>query len=290
MAYRAVRVGMRALGFEIRAMSRAELDTAVAWAGREGWNPGRQDAAAFHAMDPLGFLAGVQDGRMVASISAVRYAPDYAFIGLFIVDRPWRGRGYGTRVWRAGMARLAAVSCVGLDGVPAQEGDYRRAGFATAYGNRRYGGAAPQGGSPDGLVDARTLPIGAILALDRAMFPAPRAAFLAQWIGLPGHRSLAALSDGRIAGLGIARPCAQGTKIGPLYADDRATAERIVRGLCATDGGPAFLDVPDVNAAAVAMAESFGWSVSFTAARMYRGPAPCVDLARLFGVTTLELG
>lgn len=278
------------MGFEVRAMSRAELETAVAWAAREGWNPGARDAAAFLAADPGAFLAGVLDGRMAASVSAVRYGAGYGFIGLYIVDPALRGQGHGIRVWRAAMARLAAVATVGLDGVPAQVANYRRSGFASAHGNRRYGGAAPPAGDAAGLVDIRSVPFGQLQACDRRMFPAARDAFFAQWIGLEGHRGLVALRDGRIAGMGVARPCTAGTKIAPLYADDRTTAERILRALCAGVVGPVFLDVPDNNREAVAMAEAFGWKVSFTAERMYRGPAPVVDAARLFGVTSLELG
>lgn len=179
---------------------------------------------------------------------------------------------------------------MGLDGVPAEEANDRRSGFVTAYGHRRYGESAPSATQGTGLVDARALPIGEILALDRRLFPAPRAGLLANWIGAPGHCGMAVLADGRLAGFGVARPCAEGRKIGPLYAEDRGTAERLVGGLCADAGGPVFLDAPDINPAAVALAEGFGWRVSFTAARMCRGTPPPVDHARLYGVTTLELG
>ncbi len=279
------------MGYSIRAMSRAELDTAVAWAAAEGWNPGHGDAGLFHAADPLGFLVGDLDGTPVAAISAVRYDAGYGFIGFYIVAPAWRGQGHGIRVWRAGMARLADVATVGLDGVLAEEASYASAGFRAAYRNRRYGGAPPRGAAVAGLVDARDVPMRALLDLDRAMFPADRAGFLAGWIGAPGHVALAALADGQASGLGVLRPCRSGAKIGPLYARDRATAEALVRGLCAgLSDGPVYLDVPAVNAEAVALAESLGWTVSFETARMYRGPAPRVDLARLYGVTTFELG
>jgi len=282
------------LGYAIRTMSRREAEAAASWARAEGWNPGLRDVDAFFPADPEGFLAGALDGRMIASLSAVRYGRAYGFIGFYIVDEPWRGQGHGLALWRAGMERLKDIPCVGLDGVLAQEPSYRKSDFASAYRNRRYGGAPPAAartGAEAGLADARSIPFGDLLALDRAMFPAARPGFLAAWISLPGHRALAAVADGHIAGLGVARPCAQGFKIGPLYADDRTVAERLLGGLCAGMGaGPAFLDVPEVNAEAVALARSLGWSVAFETARMYRGPAPRVDLARLYGVTTFELG
>lgn len=281
--------------YRIRAMNRGELDVAVDWARREGWNPGRRDAEAFFAADPRGFLAGTLGGRMIASVSAVRYGAEYGFIGFYIVAQRWRGQGYGLRLWRAAMERLKDVRCVGLDGVLKEEAIYRKSGFVTAYRNRRYGGRppAPPHAAMDaaGPIDARTLPFGDLAAFDRGFFPAPRDAFLKAWISLDGHRVLAAVADGKLTGFGAARPCASGFKVGPLYADSPATAECLVRALSAGMGdGPAFLDVPEVNKPAVALARSLGWSVSFETVRMYRGPAPAADLKRLYGVTTFELG
>ena len=40
----------------IRPMRRAQVDSAIELAAREGWNPGLHDATCFHAADPMGFL------------------------------------------------------------------------------------------------------------------------------------------------------------------------------------------------------------------------------------------
>jgi len=277
--------------YRIRAMSRGELEIAVHWAAAEGWNPGRGDAGIFFATDPLGFLTGVLDQAPIATISAVRYGIGFGFIGFYIVDKKWRGQGYGMLLWRAAMARLADVACIGLDGVLQEEASYRRSGFVTSHRNRRYGGRPPKFVGAKHVVDARDVAFRLILDFDRRMFPAPRDGFLAQWIGAPGHRALAVAGATGLAGFGVARPSTDGFKIGPLYATDRATAESLLRALCDGMGdGPAFLDVPEVNAEAVRLAESLGWTPAFETVRMYRGPAPAIDLERLYGVTTFELG
>ncbi|HYD71288.1 GNAT family N-acetyltransferase [Azospirillum sp.] len=281
---------MDAERFVVRPMSRAELDLAVEWAAREGWNPGLHDTTAFHAVDPAGFLAGVLDGRPVTSISAVRYPGGFGFIGLYIALPEVRGKGYGLRTWQAALDHLAG-HVTGLDGVVAQQENYRRSGFTLAYRNIRYAGTPPAGPVPQGLADARTVPMGALLDLDAALFLAPRPGFLAAWIALPGGAALAAVDDGRVTGFGVARPCREGFKIGPLYADDPATAERLFLGLgAAAGGGLLFLDVPEVNPQAVQLAERHGFTPMFETARMYNGPAPEPPLDRLYGVTTFELG
>lgn len=278
--------------YEIRTMSRAELDLAVEWAAAEGWNPGLNDASAFHATDPEGFLVGLLDGRPVASISVVRYPGDFGFLGFYIVIPEARGRGHGFPLWQAGMARLSG-STVGLDGVVGQQEKYRRSGFALAWRNLRFGGTPAQAprGTGAGLVDARMVPMDRLLRFDRTLFPAPRPAFLASWIASPGTTALARLNEGEIAGFGAIRPCRVGMKIGPLYADGRETAELLFGALASVAGdGPVFLDVPEPNRDAVALAEAAGLAPQFETARMYTGPVPTIDLPRLFGITSFELG
>ena len=276
-------------GFEIRVMSRAELDMVVGWARDEGWNPGTHDAPAFHATDPEGFLLGALDGEPIASISVVRYGATFGFLGLYIVIPAARGRGFGIQMWRAGMARLSG-RLVGLDGVPAQQDNYRKSGFSLAYGNVRYGGAAPAGGAA-GLHDARDVPFDRLAALDARLFPAARHGFLAGWISLPESRALVALEDGEVIGFGVRRRAAVGHRIGPLYGHSRAVAERLLLGLSdGIAGDEIFVDVPQANPSAVALAEDLGLGPAFDTARMYTAEPPALDLARVFGVSTLELG
>ena len=144
---------------------------------------------------------------------------------------------------------------------------------------------------PIGVIDARAVPFEQLLALDARLFPAPRPGFLAGWISLPESRALVALDDGELRGFGVRRRCGNGHKIGPLYASNRAIAERLFDGLCeGIAGEPVFLDVPEPNAEAIALAEGRELAPAFETARMYTGPAPAIELSQLYGVTTFELG
>jgi hypothetical protein len=278
--------------FLVRTMSRAELDLAIDWAAAEGWNPGLADAAAFQAADPGGFLIGLRDEKPLACISVVRYGAEFGFLGFYIAHPAGRGQGYGIQVWRAGMARLVG-RIVGLDGVPAQQDNYRKSGFTLAWRNIRFQGAAPALPTPRRdlpIVDAATLPFDRVAAFDRRFFPASRDSFLSLWIALPGHRARAVLRDGDIVGLAVARPCRQGTKIGPLYAADAWIAAALLADLGASAARPLIIDVPETNMASVTLAESLGLVPVFETARMYTAPPPAADLTSLYGVTTFELG
>jgi len=277
--------------FRIRMMRRDDISTAVEWAAAEGWNPGLADAPCFAVVDPRGFLIGEFDGVPAATISCVNYGANFSFLGFYLVRPDLRGRGYGLRMWKQAVAH-AGRRVIGLDGVVAQQQNYRRSGFELAYANIRYGGALAVPDRPQAdVIDLTKIPLAVVEACDVTVFPAPRTAFLRAWINAPGHVGSARVRDGRLAGFGVIRPCRQGYKIGPLVADDRADAEAVLSALVAkVGGGQIFLDVPGINRGAIALAEDLGLIPVFETARMYTGAIPHLQLDRLFGVTTFELG
>jgi hypothetical protein len=280
---------------EIRQASAADFAVALDWAAVEGWNPGLDDLPVFHGSDPGGFFMGYLDGRPVSSISVVRYGDGFGFLGFYIVHPDHRGSGAGLATWNHGMAFLEGRT-VGLDGVVAQQDNYRKSGFVYAGANLRHSGVPAIGGGGTGPgirpVTADDLP--ALLAYDRAFFAAPRESFTGPWV-LPDattkRRARIAVQDGEVAGYGVIRDCRSGCKIGPLFAEDDGTAEALFRALAATaPGAEIALDSPVGNAAAVALATRHGLAPVFETARMYRGPAPALPLARSYGITTFELG
>ena len=278
-------------GFNIRAMRPEEIALAADWAAAEGWNPGLADAACFATVDRAGFLIGELDGVLAATISCVNYDDHFAFLGFYIVRADMRGRGYGLRIWSAAIAH-AGSRVIGLDGVVAQQENYKKSGFRFAYANIRYGGTvAASAASQAGTVALRDVPFAMIDASDVTVFPARRTQFLRAWIGASGHLGRALMRDGALAAWGVIRPCRHGHKIGPLVADDRAAAEVVMSALLSQAGaGEVFLDVPAINVDGVALAESLGLVPVFETARMYTGQIPPLRLERVFGVTTFELG
>jgi GNAT superfamily N-acetyltransferase len=275
----------------IRTASAADLERMVEWAAREGWNPGLGDAAAFHSADPEGFLLAEDAAGLAGCISAVRHGAAFGFIGFYIVRPDLRGQGVGIALWRAAMRRLEG-RVVGLDGVVAQQANYARSGFALAWRNIRYGAEQPRpaGAGVREIVPAAGLPFATLAALDAGVFPAPREAFLRHWLTAPGHQALAVLRQGEVAGFGVRRPCRKGHKIGPLTALDDAAARALFDALVDGVEGPVFLDLPEPNARAVALAEAAGMRPAFETARMYAGTPPAVALERLYGVASFELG
>jgi GNAT superfamily N-acetyltransferase len=276
---------------KIRSMTHAELDLAVEWAAQEGWNPGLADADCFHAADPEGFLMGFLGEEPVGCISVVRYGGHFGFLGFYIVRPEFRGRGYGYQLWQAGLQRLESRT-VGLDGVVAQQDNYRRSGFTLAHRNIRFGGRPRCDGPHDPRLTAisRAL-VEDLIRSDRAFFPAGRDRFLRCWLA-PHHRAgWALIESGAVQGYGVIRACRSGFKVGPLFASIPEGADLLFRALVGTaEGAEVFLDCPEPNGAAISLATRYGLRPVFETARMYRGPAPDLPLPKIYGITTFELG
>lgn len=275
----------------MRPMSRQEVDLLVDWAAQEDWNPGLHDAEIFWQTDPRGFIAAERAGEMIGGGAIISYDGRFGFMGFFIMQPAWRGQGLGDRLWQYRkqtlLARLAPPPLIGMDGVFAMQPYYARGGFQLFTRDLRFEGVAAA--LADGLLPLWSVPFEQILAYDSGHFPAPRPTFLQQWITQPDSRALGAVHAGVLRGYGVVRACRQGYKIGPLFAADVATAEALFCGLGDyAQGAPLCLDVPEINTAALALAQRHHMREVFGCARMYLGNPPDLPHAEIFGVTTLE--
>jgi hypothetical protein len=286
---------------QIRAMRRSELDLALSWAAAEGWNPGLFDAESFYNADQNGFFIAECDGQPIGSFSAVAYDQTYGFAGLFIVLPEYRGGRCGVELGRRGLEHLGSRT-IGLDGVRAKLENYLHWGFTHAYWTIHFSGNAPGNPSSIGnprsmagttlqIENLRDLSFDLVNEFDASYFPAVREKFLHTWINQAGHTALGAIQKDRLVGYGVIRPCRMGYKIGPLLAEAPSVAELLLDALLATiPASEYFIDVPEPNTAAMELVKRRSMHQVFETARMYRGPAPQIDLQNIFGVTTLELG
>lgn len=277
--------------YKISIMSPDEVETAVSWAKNEGWNPGLQDASAFYKADSTGFLAGKYNDQIVATISAVKYGDHFGFIGLYIVKNEFRGHGLGLRLWEKAISSLSNRN-IGLDGVLAQQDNYKKSGFKLAHRNIRYSGRSKNNPTTTRAVSSKNIEFSDLLRYDNQFFPDERSEFLKNWITPDNSQTLVIVENSKILGYGSIRACHQGFKIGPLNAENSAIAVELFLALTATipNQSEIFLDVPEPNKDAIQLAQKFGMTPVFETARMYTKTFPNLPLEKIFGITTFELG
>jgi hypothetical protein len=284
---------MRSETFTISEMTEKEIENvAIQWAKEEGWNPGLGDAECFYAQNPHGFFIGRLNGEPIGCCSAAIYDEHFAFFGFYIVKREFRHHGYGMEMTKHRLNYVGNRN-IGLDGVLNMCDKYENIGFRTAHLNIRYQGQVSLKEELDShlvLISEELRPL--VDDYDRLYFPAPRKSFLNCWLKLSSHRfPLAYLEDGKVKGYGVIRQCSKGYKIGPLFADTDDIAEKIFKQLVYhAQGEVFFLDIPEPNASALKLAESYKMKPCFKALRMYTKEVPPINLNHVFGITTFELG
>lgn len=271
----------------IRAMTIEDLERVIGWAADEGWNPGLDDAAAFFAADPAGFIVKEVNGAPVAAISVVNHDADFAFLGLYLCTPAFRGQGHGMAVWRAGVAH-AAGRCIGLDGVPDQQANYARSGFV------KHGGTVRFEGRLDAVPDPRVRPVlpselPLLVDQDARITGISRRAFASAWYAPTPTRQTFVLSDGeRITGFATFRRCQSGTKVGPLCASSEADALALLA--ASPFDAPMFVDVQGHDTALAKVLQQRGFVPTFETARMFTAAPPKSDPPKFHAIATMELG
>jgi GNAT superfamily N-acetyltransferase len=279
---------------EFSSLSLAEVRTLVGWAAREGWYPGVHDAATFWLSDPEGFLALRLDGEFAGGGGIVRHNPNFGFMGLFILDSRFRGRGWGHRLWYERrdrlLSRLSSPATIGLDAVEAMIPFYARGGFQPYYRHVRFSGSPVAERSLE-VCDLAAIGRCEIHAYDGSCFPGPRTAYLDAWLAQPEAQGMAVIRRGELQGYGVLRRCSPGWKLGPLFADSLEVADLILKHAASLVGsGPILLDAPENNPLARQLCEQHQMQPMFECTRMYLGPAPELQHHRIYGITTMELG
>lgn len=280
----------RIKGLKIRRMNREEAEFAIDMAAAEGWNPGIHDGELFYEADPEGFFIAELEGEPAGCASAVAYNNNFGFLGLFVVKPEFRRKNIGMKLTEKCLEHLGNRN-IGLDGVVENEKKYQQVmKFKSSYSNLRFEGRGG-GEIPDGLVEISGVPFEKLIEYDRRMFPAPRPGFLRKWISQPDSYAFASFEAGGLKGYGVIRKCRTGYKIGPLFADDQIAAEKIFRALRASVPEETFFfDVPEPNKEAMEIAEKYQMSVMFRTIRMYSREEPDIELDKVYGVTSFELG
>ena len=274
----------------IRAMTIDDLEMVLGWAADEGWNPGLDDAAAFLAADPAGFLIKKVADEPVAAISVVNHNPEFAFLGLYICRPEHRGKGHGLDVWQAGVSH-AGTRTIGLDGVPDQQENYARSGFKKTGSTVRYEGSIKAISDPR-IRKATPSELRCLVSRDAKGTGIDRSAFSTVWLSPTQNRKTLVLTSGaEVNGFATFRRCRRGAKIGPLQANCEADVQALIASnpFAETDE-PVFIDVQGNNSKFGQLLEKQGFAPTFETARMYKGSPPEAKQAGYLAIATMELG
>lgn len=281
------------LAFE--PLDRAGVATLVAWAAKEGWNPGVHDVDLFYETDPNGFFGYFLDDELIGGGSLVSYGGAFGFMGLFIVKPEFRSQGIGRQLWLHRrdhlLSRLKEGASIGMDGVVDMQPFYNKGGFEIAFRDERYEAVGRSFSISPFVSSMREADFPEVSGLDLECFGFARPDFLRAWLAQPDARSFVYRNASGFQGFTLMRKTQVGYKIGPLFAASLEVAKDLYEAcLDSARGEPVYLDIPVSNPDAISLVREYGAEYVFECARMYYGSPPDVPIQKIFGITTFELG
>lgn len=270
-------------------MELAEVEIASYLAYKEGWNPGLNDGLVFYNTDENGFFIAEIDNRVVGCISAVKYSDEFGFIGFYIVDSEYRKSPAGTMLALAALKYLKGCN-IGIDGVISRLSIYTNLGFKLAYKNMRFEGIGGKYKVSDKVFHSNIIEFSEILNYDSSCFPVNREKFLQGWLKMINTNSFVYYDNG-VRGYGVIRPCRKGFKIGPIFADNIQIADEIYKALVSKAVDEiVYLDITEANPISFDLVKKYDMKKVFETARMYSKSEPLIDINKIFGITSFELG
>ena len=282
-------------------------------AAASGWRPGALDHISFFAADETGFFVGELNGEPISCTSVVKHAENFAFLGHYIVDEPYRGRGYGLLTWKVALASINKDYNTAGDSTEEKVNMYKRIGFQPTWFVQCIDLVAseavfalsdiPLSPASVTIQPASEVDFNNLLEYDIHVHVFPRQAFLEKWISAPNcHASVAVSNDGKIVGYTVVRSTLKrgdGWRIGPLFADNAEIARSLYREACgrvaAEDPqGLITADVPYgdlINPDALKVVKEMSATLTFKCVRVYTKGIPLgMPLQKLFAITSLSIG
>jgi GNAT superfamily N-acetyltransferase len=277
---------------------KAEMQMIMAWAEAEKWNPGKYDYEPYFAMNKENYLLLLVDEKPVGSISLVRYSEEFAFIGFFIVLPEYRRQGLGVQLWEEALKRLEKCQTVGLYSVPPQVSRYEASGFKGSHMIERQIGNAPERleelSSRIKISQNPHSVFKTLCAYDRDNFKYNRQKLLRRMLAMPQTWALISFDkNGKVNGYGLIRPCVEGFRIGPLYANNFNSAKLLFGALLSKIPAESFiLDMPRNNRFSQIFAAYFRLQHVPEADTMimFKGEEPEGVNKYCYGVCSLEVG
>ena len=272
------------------------------WAVDEGWRPTQYSAEACYKADLQGYFLLFLNDKPIASLSAVRCLDTkIAFISLYIVRKPFRGKGFGRILWDTIAAPLKEEGyTLGLDALPKDTDFYGKTGFTVVGTDQVWAYVAETPCIPTAVQNIREIKVSdfeRIAHFDKQISGYERKNFLYDWIFKPGTSTFMVVNDNEVLGYGVisdrVSPSAgenTGCRIGPLYAISSDVAKLLLEHLIASvSSRPILIDVPESNQACTQLLSALDFNKVCDLVSMRDEVGPADNLEKVYGKSSLAL-
>jgi GNAT superfamily N-acetyltransferase len=285
---------MTLAGLSERRLKIEDSANCVPLSAEPQWN---QIAADWRLMLDTGDSFGLftPERRLVASGLTVPFDGPFGWISMILVTQAYRRRGLATHLMRRCMEALLSKGLTpALDATPEGRQVYLHLGFKDVYRLTRLFAEKPQPTAFGRGVDMRPMradDLATVAAYDRPAFGAGRERILADLQRRLPACAFVAETGGGVRGFIVGRDGRTCRQLGPVVAEDAATATALLMTALANIPGPVCIDVADRHTSLIGSLEAAGFSPILPFIRMIHGRSePYDDPARIFAIGGPELG
>ncbi|QXD22848.1 GNAT family N-acetyltransferase [Opitutia bacterium ISCC 51] len=216
------------MDFSIRQMRETDLPAAMRLKNAEGWNQKVADWAFYLKHDPGLCLVAEVDDQVVGTVMAINYNNQVAWIGMMIVEKPYRKYGVSTALLNEVITRLKDCQSIKLDASPAGSHVYEKLGFVVELELQRMIAtslSAPVGSPSKDLIQRiQESDIPDLIEFDSQTFGASRVGLIHYLAGSRLDVGWIARCQGEVTGFLLIREGTLYHQVGPLFAQSEALA------------------------------------------------------------------
>lgn len=259
------------MNFRLRAMTFEDIPEAMRLKDAVGWNQTTADWARFLSADPERCFVAEYGGSVIGTSATIIYEGRFAWIGMVIVDKQYRGQGIGTSLLERAICFLDSqrVPTMKLDATPQGKLLYKKFGFISEYDIERW---MLNRTVKENEVESEPIPMEDILLIDREIFGADRSGLLRTLAQEAPHLTLVDQQEGKITGYSFGRLGSRADHMGPWVARNEDVAEKLLNSfLFRSSRELVFIDCLRINPWAVPLVKAHGFEFSRPLTRMFRG-------------------
>jgi GNAT superfamily N-acetyltransferase len=277
----------------IRDMTVADIRFGMRLKQQAGWNQVEADWRRLLGLQPDGCFVAEIDGVPAGTVTTCQFGP-VAWVAMMLVDEALRSRGIGRCLMKHALDELDSNGAltIRLDATSLGRPLYESLDFRAEATFARYVGVLPlaDGPPPELPVSPSSEVVDGIAKFDLQVTGTDRGRLLRVLIEEHPESLQVAIEAGEIAGFVLSRPGSRARRIGPCLASEQAAPLLLgdVRRRYATE--KITMDIPVDNAAAMALAASWGLVMTGLLTRMGRGSQVNEDLQKLWASAGPEKG
>jgi GNAT superfamily N-acetyltransferase len=280
----------------IRKMYPTDLEEAMQLKDAEGWNQTREDWEFLLSSNPDQCLVVVLEGKVKATVTAITYDNQLAWIGMMLVDKSIRGQGIGKLLMRSIIKELGFCTAVKLDATPAGLPVYLKLGFtpeATIYRMTGRNDKCEKFKQPHpNIRGIKSEDLPKILEYDSRIFGVSREELFRDLLKRSPQSCFLFDNDNFLHGFTMGRPGTRYFQLGPLSADSPQVAIQLLElSLSQPKDSQVVVDVFQDKVELVSWLQGQGFTIQRELTRMsYGKPSLSENRHKQFLISGPELG